>query len=107
MSSIVLLLAPLAHARALSKYRAFSLGSSVADVARQVALRPSDSWSVHQHTARLQEFTWWASGGGGTANPGESIEQIRFSFYDDVFYKMVATYDSAATRGLTASDVSG
>jgi hypothetical protein len=104
--SIVLLLAPLAHARDLSKYRAFSLGASVADVARQVDLRPSDAATVHQRPARLQEFTWWASG-GAPANRGETIQQIRFSFYDDVLYKMAVTYDAAATRGLTAGDVEG
>jgi hypothetical protein len=101
----VLLAAPMLHAQDLSKYRAFSLGSSVATVLKHTNQRPADVTVVHQQPALLQELTWWPPSIPGRVNQPNSVEQILFSFHNGELYKMSVTYDQSSTEGLTADDM--
>jgi hypothetical protein len=103
---MILLSAPLIHGQDLSKYRSFSFGMSVSDIAKQIAKTPADATVVHQRPVPIQQLTWWPPA-SLLANPlqSEAVQQIRFIFYDGKLFRMGTTYDSTAIRGLTAEDM--
>src|SRR5712672_807531 len=102
---MILLSAPLVHAQDLSKYRYFSLGMSLADVSKQIEKKPAEASVIHEHPALIEELTWWPPQPYGPSHPAEPVGQVRFSFYNGALYRMVVTYDSAATKGLTDEDM--
>lgn len=99
-----LLSVSLAYAQDLSKYRNFSLGTSLTAVSRQVNEKPADASVIHQ-SPRLRELTWWPVPSYQSSTPVDPVQQIVFSFYDGALYKMIVTYDSSTTEGLTAEDM--
>lgn len=103
--AMVLLSAPLIHAQDLSKYRNFSLGTSLAAVSKQIDEKPADASVIHEHPARIEELTWWPPQPYGPSRPAEPVGQIVFSFYNGALYRMLMTYDNAATKGLTDEDM--
>ena len=103
--SIILFSPRLSDARDLSRYRAFSLGTSLADLSKQIDQRAIDATTVHEGPALVQEMTWWPSSSLSAHGGGEAIRQVRFSFYNEVLYKMVVSYDAFSTRGLTPEDI--
>src|SRR6266849_6437290 len=56
---VLLLAAPLLGAQDLSKYRNFSLGMSLAELSKQVDLKPLQAKLIHKHPALIQELAWW------------------------------------------------
>ena len=103
--AMVLLSAPLIHAQDLSRYRNFSLGTSLAAISKQIDEKPADASVIHEHPALIEELTWWPPQPYGPSRPAEPVGQIRFSFYNGALYRMLVTYDSAATKGLTDEDM--
>ncbi|HEY6444177.1 MAG TPA: hypothetical protein VIY66_12645, partial [Candidatus Acidoferrales bacterium] len=101
----ILLSVPLACAQDLSRYRNFSLGTSLIAVSKQVNEKPADASVVHQSPVLVQELTWWPMPSYQSSTPVDPVQQILFSFYNGALYKMVVTYDSSATEGLTAEDM--
>ena len=97
----LLLTAPMLRAQDLSKYRTFSLGSSVATVLRHTDQKLADVKVAHSRPALIQELTWWPANLPGT----DGIEQMLFSFYHGELYKMSVIYDRTSTEGLTAEDL--
>lgn len=62
---------------------------------------------IQQSPALIQELSWWSSAAQSlqlSPSP-ESVQDIQFSFYNGDLYSMVVTYESSATRGLTAGDM--
>src|SRR5712692_7270197 len=103
---VVLLLAtPLLRGQDLSKYRTFSLGTSMATVLRHTDQKLADVKVIHGRPALIQELTWWPPNVPGASFRSDSVEQILFSFYNGVLYKISVTYDRASTEGLTAPDM--
>jgi hypothetical protein len=101
----VLLASPILRAQDFSKYRGFSLGTSVAAVLKQTEKRPIDVKVIHARPALLQELTWWPPAVPGASYRADSVEQMLFSFCDGGLYKISVTYDSTSTQGLTADDM--
>ena len=97
----LLLTAPMLRAQDLSKYRTFSLGSSVATVLKHTDQKLADVKVAHSRPALIQELTWWPANLPGT----EGIEQMLFSFSNGELYKMSVIYDRTSTEGLTAEDL--
>src|SRR5690348_3699232 len=95
----ILLSVPLAYAQDLSKYRNFSLGTSLIEVSRQVNEKPADANVIHQSAALIQELTWWPLPSYQSSAPVDPVQQILFSFYNGGLYKMAVTYDSSTTEG--------
>jgi hypothetical protein len=89
----------------LSKYRTFSLGTSLAGVLKHTGQRVDDAKLVHGSPALIQELTWSPSSTFGRSLPFEGVEQILFSFYSGELYKISVEYDRASTEGLTAEDM--
>jgi len=102
---MILLSAPIIHGQDLSKYRNFSLGMSLADMAKQIDKKPTDATVVHERPALIQQLTWWPPLAFGSSLRAEAVQQIRFSFYNGALYRIGVTYDTSATHGLTAEDM--
>src|SRR6266404_7824232 len=101
----VLLAAPALRGQDFSKYRDFSLGTSLANVLKHTDKRPTDVNVTHAGRPLFQEVTWWPPNIPGTSFRADSVEQILFSFYNGELYKISVTYDQTSTEGLTAEDM--
>ena len=95
----------IAQQQQLSKYRGYVLGTSVASVVKISAARHSDSRTLHERPAKIQELAWRAPSTGSAAEKTDPVRDVLFSFYDDKLYRIVVTYDRDRTEGLTNDDV--
>ena len=105
MIVVILLSIPQAHAQDLSTYRNFSFGMTVADLCKQIDQNPATAAVLHERPALIQELTFWPPQPYSSLRPAEPLEQILFSFYDGSLYRMLMTYDTSATKGLTDEDM--
>jgi hypothetical protein len=85
-------------ASSLSEYRGFHLEQGLAGVAKQAGTSPEDATVLHVRPALIQELAW-------RPEPGDSVGQIVFGFYDGELFRMVVGYDRENTEGLTAPDM--
>jgi hypothetical protein len=102
---VILLSIPQVHAQDLSKYRNFSFGMTVADIAKQTDQKPANAAVVHERPALIEELTWLPPQPYGSLRPAEPVEQILFSFYNGALYRMLVTYENSATKGLNDEDM--
>ena len=102
---VILLSTSPVHAQDLSKYRNFSFGMTVADVAKQIDQKPSNAAVLHQDPALIQELSWLPPQPYGSGRPAEPVDEILFSFYNGALYRMLLTYEDSATKGLTDDDM--
>ena len=96
---------PLIHAQDLSKYRNFSFGMNTASVLKLAEEKPADLITIHEQPALIQELTWYPPLPFASPRPAEPVQKVLFSFFNGELYKMVVTYDSDATKGLTKEDM--
>jgi hypothetical protein len=101
----LLLAAPILRAQDLSKYRSFTLGTSVATVLKSTDQTIEDVKTVRDDSRLFQELTWWPATFSAAPHHTDSVEQILFSFYKGELYKMSVTYDRHSTEGLTTNDL--
>ncbi len=102
---VILLSTSQVHAQDLSKYRNFSFGMTVADIAKQIDQKPSNAAVLHEDPALIQELSWLPPQPYGSGRPAEPINEILFSFYNGALYRMLLTYEDSATKGLTDDDM--
>jgi hypothetical protein len=102
---LFLLSSPVTFAQDLSKYRTFSLGMGLAELSKQVDAMPNQVSVIHQSPVLIEELTWWPVESYQSSARPEAVQQIRFSFCNRQLYKIAATYDGTATRGLTTEDM--
>ena len=103
--SALLLAAPMLRAQDFSKYRGFSVGTSLATVLKHTDKKLTDVNVTHAGRPLFQEVTWWPPNIPGTSFRADSVEQILFSFYNGELYKITVTYDQTSTEGLTSLDM--
>ena len=103
--ALLLLTAPMLRAQDFSKYRKFSLDTSLATVLKQTDQKFADVKATHIRPALIQEVTWWPPNLPGVSSQSDSVQQMLFSFYNGALYKMTVIYDRTSTEGLTASDM--
>lgn len=103
--AVLLLASPMLRAQEFSKYRNFSLGTSLATVLKQIDQTLADVKVAHTRPALIQELTWWPPSLPGSSYQADSVQQMRFSFYNGELYKISVIYDRTATEGLTAGDM--
>ena len=101
----LLLAAPMLRAQDFSKYRGFSLGTSLVTVLKHTDKKLTDVNVTHGGLPLFQEVTWWPPNIPGTSFRADSVEQILFSFYNGELYKITVTYDQTSTEGLTSQDM--
>jgi len=105
---MILLSAPLIYGQDLSKYKNFSLGTSFAELSKQLGPYSHDTSIILQRPAVIQEMTSWSV---GSSRPSEQpkqldpVSEIIFGFYNGELYRIEVTYDQHATAGLTAEDM--
>ena len=102
---VLLLASPVIRAQDFSKYRGFSLGTSMATVLKQTQQKPIDVKVIHARPTLIQELTWWPPAVPGASYRADSVEQMLFSFCDGELYKISVTYDTSSTQGLTTADM--
>src|ERR1700739_342108 len=102
---LFLLASPILRAQDFSKYRGFSLGSSMATVLKLTEPKPADVKVIHVRPTLIQELTWWPPAVPGVSYRADSGEQMLLSFCDGELYKISVNYDTASTQGLTTADM--
>ena len=107
---IILLLALVASTSVLygqdvSTYRKFRLGMTLADISRQVDMTAAEATVICLQPALVQELDWWPMPSAESSVAKEAAQQILFSFYDGVLYRITVSYDTFATAGLTTADM--
>ena len=102
---IIVLGAASAYGQDLSRYRGFSFGMTPAEVAKQVAPQTLQARMVSKETAIVQESTWWPLDAPGSAQPVQPVWQVLFTFYNGQLYRILITYNTQATKGLTVEDM--
>jgi len=102
---LFLLASPILRAQDFSKYRGFSLGSSMAAMLKQTDRKPADVKVIHARPTLIQELTWWPPAVPGASYHADSVEQMLFSFCNGELYKISVNYDTASTQGLTTNDM--
>jgi hypothetical protein len=103
--SLILLSAPMISGQDLSKYRTFSLGTSLAELSKQVGPYSHYTTLIHQRPAAIQELTFWTLHSFRSPVGVYPVSQILFSFYNGELYRIVVTYDRGDTEGLTDDDM--
>jgi hypothetical protein len=102
---VLLLASPILPAQDFSKYRGFSLGSTITTVLKQTQQRPLDVKVTHARPTLVQDLNWWPPAVPGASYRADSVEQMLFSFCNGELYKISVTYDTASTQGLTSDDM--
>jgi hypothetical protein len=102
---LILLCTPLIHGQDLSKYRKYSLGTSLAKLSKQLGPDSHETNLVQQRPAVIQEIKFWSVSSSGSSEQVDPAAQILFGFYNGALYRIVVTYDEHATAGLTAEDM--
>ncbi len=102
---VLLLASPNLRSQDFSKYRGFSLGTSLATVLKQTEQKPADVKVIYARPTLIQEVTWWPPALPGSSYRADSAEQMLFSFCNGDLYKISVTYDPASTEGLSAGDM--
>ena len=102
---VLLLAAPLLRGQDLSKYRTFSLGTSLATVLKHTDQKLADARVIYTRPALIQELTWWPPNLLGNSYQADSVQQMLFSFYNGELYRITVIYDRTSTEGLTADDM--
>jgi hypothetical protein len=100
----LLFIVPTVHAQDFSKYRSFSLGTSLPAVLKSTGQKMADVKVTHSQPALIQEVTWWPPNSTGIGQ-SEAVREIVFSLYNGALYKMSITYDRSSTEGLTTPDM--
>src|SRR5437016_2662473 len=95
----------LSGAQDLAKYRDFQFGMSLESVAKQIHMNASAAKITHQRPAVIQTLQWDQLSYSDLPAKDRSLRSIRFDFYNDELSKMVVTYDTARTEGLTTDDM--
>jgi hypothetical protein len=89
----------------LSKYRDFSLGTSLAAVVAASGARAEDAKTLHARPAIISELEWRTIYSRPAGSDEDAVRRVVFSFYDDQLYRVVVTYDPERTAGLTDADL--
>jgi hypothetical protein len=101
----LLLAASLVQGQDLSKYRGFSLGTSLADVLKLSGQKLADVKTIHARPMLIQELSWWLFSSSGVSSQPDGVQQILFTFSNGALYKISVTYERSSTEGLTAEDM--
>jgi hypothetical protein len=96
---------PVVCAQDLSTYREYQLGMTLAAVAKQAGMKPSDTRVLHQRPERVEELEWRSQDVSGSSAPQDSVRRILFSFHSGQLFRIVVNYDWDRTEGLTVEDM--
>jgi hypothetical protein len=92
-------------AQGLTGYREFQFGMQLPFVARQAGLDPSAAKVIHQRPALIQELNWYSPLSFSTSPQADSVRTTLFTFYNGQLSRLVISYDTNKTKGLTDEDM--
>lgn len=101
----IVLVAPLAFAQNLAQYRDFEFGMSVDSVAKKTQSGPASVRTVHTTPDLIQTLQWDRDSYFSSSTEADPVRSIRFHFYNDQLFKIVAIYGSRQLEGMTADDL--
>jgi len=104
-ASGLMLVATALQAQDLSRYRDFTLGSTLAAVTKTSGAASADVKTIHQRPAVIQELRWRPQRYGGNTVQTDPVREVAFSFYNDQLFLIVVDYDRQRTEGLTDTDL--
>jgi hypothetical protein len=105
VASIVVLSGSRLGAQELSRYRDYALESSVTSVATISLARESETRTLYERPAKIQQLEWRAPYVPSGTEMADPVHDVLFSFCDDQLYQVVVTYDRDRMEGLTTADV--
>src|SRR5260370_8243410 len=88
---------PTVYAQDFSKYRTFSLGTSLPTVLRNAGQKMADVKVIQSRPALIQEVTWWPPNSSGTRQ-ADARREIVFSLYTADLYKISISYAQSSTK---------
>lgn len=95
----------LVTAQDLSRYRAYTLDSSLESVVTASAAAAADVKVVYERPSLIQALEWRAPYARSGDDPVDPVRGILFSFCDDALYQVLVSYDRDRTDGLSNSDI--
>jgi hypothetical protein len=104
VSGLTVAVTPL-HAQDLSRYREFTLASSVASVANASASAPAEATVVRERPSLIRELRWRPQRYSGASAASDPVREVVFSFYEDKLFQIEVEYDRQRTEGLTDADL--
>jgi hypothetical protein len=103
---IVLLTTALGGEQA-ARYRDFELKTDVATVLALTGAPASDTKTIHERPALLQDLMWrpsrWVP--GSTAASIDPVDEMTFSFFNNQLFRIVVDYAHDRTEGMTDADM--
>jgi hypothetical protein len=102
---VLVLSAQLVSAQDVSRYRVYTLDSSVESVLAASGARAADIRVLHERPALIQELEWRAPYAHAANELADPVRTIVFSFCDNALYQVLVNYDPTRTEGLTNGDI--
>ena len=100
-----LLLSPLGFAQNLLKYRDFEFGMNVQAVLNQTKMDAASAKTTFAVPDLIQTVQWNRQGYFPRAGDTDPVRTVRFDFYNNQLFKIVAIYNARQLEGMTASDL--
>jgi hypothetical protein len=94
-----------ALAQDMSRYRGYVLESSLDSVVAASGARATDTKTLHERPATIQQLEWRAPYVDSRNTLADPVREIFFTFYNDALYQVVVNYDRDRTAALTNSDI--
>jgi hypothetical protein len=98
------LLASVAGAQSFSKYRDFEFGMDIDTVAKKINMDASEATTVHRRPEVIQILSWRQYSLQSSSRP-DSLQTLRFDFYNGALARIVVGYDAIQVEGLTGEDI--
>jgi hypothetical protein len=102
---IVLLSSP-AFAQDLLRYRDFVFGMNVDSVLKQTKMNPASAKTTYAAPDLIQTLQWDRQVYFSPVGEKDPVRTVRFDFYNNQLFKIVAIYSARQLEGMTASDLS-
>jgi hypothetical protein len=103
--SFLALFASVAGAQNFSKYRDYEFGTDIDTVAKQLHMDGSAATTVHRRPEVIQTLSWRQYSYPSSSPKPDSLQTLRFDFYNGALARIVVGYDPVQVQGLTAEDI--
>ncbi len=101
----VVLLSPFGFAQNLKKYRDFEFGMSFNSVVEQTQADPAAAKTISATPELVQTLQWNRPDYFSSSTQSDPVRSIRFDFYNDRLFKIVAMYGARELEGMTTTDL--
>jgi hypothetical protein len=90
--------------QSLSRYREYTLDTTLAAVLIASGARPAEVKTLHNRPVLIQELEWHAPYVAPGTRNADPVQSVLFRFYDGRLYRVEVAYDRERIQGLTNSD---